>query len=106
MIPEREAWEEEAAAKSYQEALRRIRIAKETGAVHLDLTGLKDDGRYTALYFLDRLPPELAELDSLLSLDLQLRSAQQFIFPGRPRFTQNSRSHWVRKLATSLRWPA
>lgn len=70
MIPEREAWEEEAAAESYQEALRRIRVAKETGAVHLDLTGLKDDGRYTALYFLDRLPPELAGLGSLFSLDL------------------------------------
>ncbi len=66
MIPEREAWEEEAAAKSYQEAQRRIRVAKETGAVHLDLTGLKQDGRYTALYFLDRLPPELARLGSLL----------------------------------------
>jgi hypothetical protein len=47
MIPEKEAWEEEA----YQEALHRIRVAKETEAVHLDLKGIKDDGRYTAVYY-------------------------------------------------------
>jgi Leucine Rich Repeat (LRR) protein len=70
MIPEKEAWEEAATAESYQEALRRVRLAEKTGAVHLDLRGLNDDGRHTGLYFLDRLPPELAGLGSLQSLDL------------------------------------
>src|ERR1700675_3140142 len=70
MIPEKEAWEEEAAAEAYQEALHRIRVAKETGAVHLDLKGLNDDGRYTVFYYLTQLPLELAWLGSLQSLDL------------------------------------
>jgi Leucine-rich repeat (LRR) protein len=68
--PEKDPWEEEAAAEAYEEALRRIRDAKETGALHLDLRGLKDDGGYTALYFLNRLPTELAGLGLLQSLDL------------------------------------
>jgi Leucine-rich repeat (LRR) protein len=70
MIPEKEAWEEEAAAEAYQEALHRIRVAKETGAVHLDLKGLNDDGRCTVFYYLTQLPLELAWLGSLQSLDL------------------------------------
>jgi internalin A len=49
--------------EAYQEALRRIREAEETGALELDLRGLK---------MLDRLPPELANLTSLQSLDLHL----------------------------------
>jgi hypothetical protein len=64
MIPEKEAWEEAA----YQEALHRIRVAKETEAVHLDLKGIKDDGRYTAVYY--SLPLELAWLGSLQSLEV------------------------------------
>jgi hypothetical protein len=35
--------------KAYEEALRRIQIAKETGAVDLDLRGVKDDGKFTAV---------------------------------------------------------
>lgn len=66
MIPEKEAWEEEA----YQEALHRIRVAKETGAVHLDLKGLNDDGRYTVFYYLTQLPLELAWLGPLQSLEV------------------------------------
>ena len=46
--------------EAYEEALRRIREAKETGAVRLDFTG----------FLLDRLPRELGHLTSLRSLDL------------------------------------
>ena len=52
MTPEEEA---------YEEALRRIREAEETGALELVLSDLKT---------LDRLPPELASLASLQLLDL------------------------------------
>jgi hypothetical protein len=52
MTPEEEA---------YEEALRRIRKAEETGAVELDLGGLDS---------LNRLPPELERLTSLQSLYL------------------------------------
>jgi hypothetical protein len=52
MTPEEEA---------YEEALRRIRKAEETGAVELDLGGLDT---------LNRLPPELERLTSLQSLYL------------------------------------
>jgi hypothetical protein len=48
MTPEEEAYEELA----YEEALRRIREAKETGALELDLSQLA----------LNRLPPELKSL--------------------------------------------
>src|ERR1700737_1078800 len=46
--------------EAYEEALRRIRKAEETGAVELVFRGLA----------LPRLPPELASLTSLQSLDL------------------------------------
>ena len=46
--------------EAYEEALRRIREAKETGAVRLEFTG----------FLLDRLPRELGHLTSLRSLDL------------------------------------
>jgi hypothetical protein len=52
MTPEEEA---------YEIALRRIREAEETGALELDLSGLKT---------LNRLPPELKRLTSLRSLNL------------------------------------
>ena len=55
--------------KAYEEALRRIREAEETGALELDLRGWKQR-RYTELATLIRLPPELAGLTSLQSLDL------------------------------------
>ena len=46
--------------EAYEEALRRIRQAKETGALELDLSGLA----------LNRLPRELARLTSLQSPNL------------------------------------
>ena len=46
--------------EDYEEALRCIREAKETGALELDLS----------LLALNRLPPELERLTSLQSLDL------------------------------------
>ena len=46
--------------EAYDEALRRIREAEETGALELDLSGLE----------LHRLPPELECLTSLHSLKL------------------------------------
>jgi len=52
MTPEEEA---------YDEALRRIREAEETGALELDLS---------ELFELNRLPPELERLTSLQSLNL------------------------------------
>jgi Leucine-rich repeat (LRR) protein len=55
--------------EAYEEALRRIREAEETGALALDLRGWKG-GRYTRLETLTQLPPELALLTSLQSLDL------------------------------------
>jgi Leucine-rich repeat (LRR) protein len=55
--------------ESYAEALRRIREAGETGALELDLSGWKY-GNDTELRRLTRLPPELARLTSLQSLDL------------------------------------
>jgi hypothetical protein len=47
--------------KAYDEALRRIREAEKTGALELVLRGLET---------LNRLPPELARLTSLQSLNL------------------------------------
>ena len=65
MSPEEEA---------YEEALRRIREAEETGAVELDLRGWQEGKtgaqEYTGLEKLTRLPPELERLTSLQSLDL------------------------------------
>jgi Leucine-rich repeat (LRR) protein len=64
MTPEEEA---------YEEALRRIREAEATGAVELDLSGRKWEAgawKFTELETLNRLPPELANLTSLQSLDL------------------------------------
>ena len=46
--------------EAYEEALRRIREAEETGALELDLRGLA----------LKRLPPKLERLASLQSLNL------------------------------------
>ena len=46
--------------EAYEEALRRIRKAEETGAVELDLSGLE----------LNRLPPELERLTSLQRINL------------------------------------
>jgi Leucine-rich repeat (LRR) protein len=63
-MPEKEA---------YAEALRRIREAEETGAVELDLSGNKWEAgawNFTELETLNRLPPELAGLTSLQSLNL------------------------------------
>ena len=54
MTPEEEA---------YEEALRRIREAQETGALELDLRGWKEE-EYTGLERLNRLPLELARLTS------------------------------------------
>src|ERR1700686_666720 len=47
--------------EAYEEALRRIREAEETGALELDLSGLSA---------LNRLPRELTNLPSLQSLNL------------------------------------
>jgi hypothetical protein len=55
--------------EAYEEALRRIRVAEETGAVELDLSGLKE-GKYTEPRRLTRLPPELERLTSLHTLNL------------------------------------
>jgi hypothetical protein len=55
--------------EAYEEALRRIREAEETGAVELDLSGY-NDGNYTELETLTRLPPELTRLTWLQSLNL------------------------------------
>ena len=55
--------------EAYEEALRRIREAERTGAVELDLSGLKD-GKNSGLETLNRLPHELGRLTSLKSLDL------------------------------------
>jgi internalin A len=55
--------------QAYEEALRRIREAEETGALTLDLRGWKE-GKDTGLETLNRVPPELASLASLRSLDL------------------------------------
>jgi hypothetical protein len=54
--------------ESYAEALRRIRKAEKTGAVELDLSGWKNT--FTELATLNRVPPELARLTWLQSLDL------------------------------------
>ena len=63
--------------EAYEEALRRIREAEETGAVKLDLSGIKDwknwktaVPEFTELAVLTWLPPELARLTSLQSLNL------------------------------------
>jgi hypothetical protein len=57
--------------EAYEEALRRIHEAEETGAVELDLSGWKE-GEYTGLESLTRLPPELERLTSLQELNLNL----------------------------------
>ena len=57
--------------EAYQEALRRIREAEETGAVDLDLSGLNGTTKeYTGLETLNQLPSELGRLTSLQSLAL------------------------------------
>jgi internalin A len=60
--------------EAYEEALRRIREAEETGAIELDLSGLKEGKtgalEYTGLETLTRLPPELERLTALQSLNL------------------------------------
>jgi hypothetical protein len=59
--------------EAYEEALRRIRAAEETGAVELDLRGWKKTPRgYTGLETLNRLPSELERLISLQSLNLSV----------------------------------
>ena len=73
--------------EAYEEALRRVRKAEETGALELDLSGQKE-GKTGALEktefaTLNRLPPELARLTSLRSLNL--RATQRRPQPaGRP----------------------
>jgi len=61
--------------EAYEEALRRIRQAEETGAVELDLMGRKEGKtgalEYTGLEKLTRLPRELVRLTSLQSLNLR-----------------------------------
>src|SRR5271166_3921122 len=56
--------------KAYEEALRRIREAEETGARALDLSGVKQEKTGAGLKTLTRLPPELERLTSLQSLNL------------------------------------
>jgi internalin A len=65
--------------EAYQEALRRIRKAQETGAVELDLRGMKHENytgleryTYTGLESLTRLPQELERLTWLQSLSLEV----------------------------------
>jgi hypothetical protein len=55
--------------EAYKEALHRIRVAEENGAVELDISGWKN-GKYTGVETLNRLPKELARLTSLQALDL------------------------------------
>jgi hypothetical protein len=54
---------EEEQERDYQEALRRIKEAEDNKSVELDLSGLS---------YLTQLPPELASLSSLQSLDLSV----------------------------------
>jgi hypothetical protein len=62
MTPEEEA---------YEEALRRIQEAEETGALELDLSGGLQYGREVKiLTLLNRFPPALARLTSLLFLNV------------------------------------
>ena len=69
--------------EAYEEALRRIREAEETGALELDLSGGREEEtgvwKSTGLETLTPLPPVLARLTSLQALNLagceQLRSA-------------------------------
>jgi Leucine-rich repeat (LRR) protein len=57
--------------EAYEEALRRIREAEETGAPELDLSGWSQTTQEnTDLETLNRLPPELERLTSLQSFDL------------------------------------
>ena len=57
--------------EAYEEALRRIREAEETGALELDLSGWNQTAQeYSGLETLNRLPPELERLTSLQSLNL------------------------------------
>jgi hypothetical protein len=59
--------------EAYEEALRRIRVAEETGALELDLRGWWNETEQeesTGLEALTRLPPELKRLTSLQSLNL------------------------------------
>jgi internalin A len=56
--------------EAYEEALRRIRKAEETRAVLLDLSGKTETSEFSGLEALNRLPPELEHLASLLSLNL------------------------------------
>jgi hypothetical protein len=67
--------------EAYEEALRRIRDAEETGAVELDLSGLA----------LNRLPPELASLASLQSLDLSGCRQLSATFPRWPTSHRSNR---------------
>jgi internalin A len=73
MTPE-EAYQEALRRQAEEEALRRIREAERTGALELDLSGLRrgETGllEFTRLEALNRLPPELAGLTSLQSLNL------------------------------------
>ena len=62
--------EEEAEAKAYQVALHRIHVAKETRAVQLDLNGRDWNWKPNVLAKLNCLPPELADLTFLQSLNL------------------------------------
>jgi hypothetical protein len=60
--------------EAYKETLRRIRQVKDSGALELDLSGWKegDAGTLEKTEFatLNRLPPELARLTSLQTLNL------------------------------------
>jgi internalin A len=59
--------------KAYEEALRRIREAEETGALELDLSGWNETTQKSSgLETLNQLPPELTHLTSLQSLDLSV----------------------------------
>jgi Leucine-rich repeat (LRR) protein len=59
--------------EAYEESLRRICEAEQTGALELDLCGWNQTTqKYSELASLNRLPPELKRLTSLQSLDLSL----------------------------------
>ena len=80
--------------EAYEEALRRIREAEETGAVELDLSGLET---------LTRLPPELERLTSLQSLNLSGAPAQRRPVPaGKPHLAPIAQPLLVQQLSGDL----
>ena len=89
--------------EAYEEARRRIRQAEETGALELDLSGLKD-GKYTGLEILPRLPPELERLASLIAQALVRATQRRLICAGASDFASDART--LRVHATQRSFPA